>query len=262
MEENGQVEIIRSCQIADEGKACEARCSHDAVRADFLSGVGTVQELQAVGGAVGDVHGFSSGLFIGIGNGHDGLQDSFLERRIVLIQQAVVVLDDGAAADSQVIDHLGQLLRRTSQGLDGGHEDGASFYAAELADAGAAEAGAGVIVIHRIGQFEGHETDSRLKARVSEKHIEELGHFTAYCIGVIGNHRVVSAFLCLFEVFDLTDDGVLDFRAFDQLVGAFHGLLQGDAEGNFFGFVIIRGSNAVGRGKAGGLFQIFRQFGK
>ena len=60
MEENRKMEFRIPCQIADQREAGESRSDHDAVCPDFLRLVSTVEHLQAVSRAVGDVHAFAS----------------------------------------------------------------------------------------------------------------------------------------------------------------------------------------------------------
>ena len=262
MEENGEVEVRIPGQVANQGEAGDGRGCHDAVGTDFFGLVGPVQELEAVGGAVGDVHALFSCLFLGIGKGHDALEHPFFKGRVVLVHEAVVIFDDGAAAQGQVVHHFGQFLGASAQGLDGAHEDGAPGHAAEVTESRAAEAGAGVVVIHGFRKVEGHEFDTGLEACISEEHIQKLRHFISHGGRVIGNGGVVGAGLGFFQVFYLAYDGVTDGGSFHQFIGAFHGLFYADAEGQFFCLFVVGGRNAVGGGETGRLGKVFLQLFK
>ena len=102
MEENRKMEFRIPCQIADQREAGESRSDHDAVCPDFLRLVSTVEHLQAVSRAVGDVHALLACLFLRISQRHDALEHSFFERSIILIHERMVVLDDRAAAKSEL----------------------------------------------------------------------------------------------------------------------------------------------------------------
>lgn len=174
----------------------------------------------------------------------------------------MVVFNDGAAAHGQVVHHFPQFFGASAQRLDGAHKDGAPWHATEVADAGTAEAGAGVVVVHGFRQVEGHELDARLEACISKEHINQFGHFISHCRWVIGNGGVVGAGFCFLQIFDLADDGVSYGGAFHQFVGAFHRLFYADAEGQLLGFFVVRSHNAVGGGETGRLGQVFFQLCK
>ena len=119
MQEDRQAEVRIPREVTDHGEAGDGRAGHDAVSPDLLGLIGTLEEAQTICGTVGDVHAFPACFLFGIRKCHDALEDTFLERRIVLIHEAVVILDDGAAAECEVIDHLRELLRRSAERLDG-----------------------------------------------------------------------------------------------------------------------------------------------
>ena len=119
MQEDRQAEVRIPCEVADHGEAGDGGSSHDAVGSDFLGLIRTLQEAQTICGTVGDVHAFPAGFFFGIRKCHDALEDTFFEWSIVLVHEAVVIFDDGAAAECEVIDHFRQFFRRLAQRLDG-----------------------------------------------------------------------------------------------------------------------------------------------
>ena len=263
MKENGQVEIRVTGQIANHGKSRNGRSCHDAVSTDFLCLIGTVQELQSVSGAVGNVHGFLSGLFFGISQGHDALEHSFFKPGIALIHKAVIIFDNRAAAKCQIIDHFGEFFRSPAQGFDGGHEDGSSRHAAEVSESHAAKSRSRIIIVHAFRQFEAHEFHAGLETCISKKHIDKFCHFIAHRFGIIGNGGIVGArFRRFFDFFHLAHNGFADGSPLHQFIGAFHRLFHGDIKSQFFGFFIIGSHDAVGGGKAGRYFQIFGKFCK
>ena len=103
---------------------------------------------------------------------------------------------------------------------------------------------------------------SYTQARISEKHIEELGHLITDSLRLIGNRRIVCAGFRLFQIFDLTDDGVSDRGAVYQLVRTLDRLLDGDGEGDLLRLFIGGSCDAVRRSKTRRLVQVFCQFGK
>ena len=83
----------------------------------------------------------------------------------------MIVFDERAAAEGEFIDHTGKICGRCSERFNGGHENRSAFHAAKFTNPGAAETGAGIVVIHYVRKFKGHEADTGLETRISEKHI-------------------------------------------------------------------------------------------
>lgn len=259
MEEDGQVEVRRVGEGFHHAESHEARRSHDAVRSELLRLVGPVEEAQVVRGAVRDVERVPAGLRVRLVHGvrHGG--DALFERRPALVEEAVVVLDEGAAAQRERTRHLRQLLRAPPEGLHRGHEDGARGHAAEVAQAALAELRPLEGALHGFRQLDGQEADARQEAHIAEEHVEEFREVALHGFRQVGDDRVVRAGLGFLQVFHMAHHALLDPRAPDEIGGAFHGLLISDGEGLFPGALEIGGLDAVGGGEALFLLHAFQQ---
>ena len=163
----------------------------------------------------------------------------------------MVVLDDGAAAQGEGAHHVRQLPGAPAEGLYGGHEDGAALYAAELADAALAELWPVEGAEEGFRQVEGHESDARQEADVSEEHVQKFREVALHRFRQVGYVHVPHAGGGFFDVFHVAHDAVFDPRAGDERLRAFHGLLVGDLPRPFFHFRVVFRFHPVGGGEAG-----------
>ena len=111
------------------------------------------------------------------------------------------------------------------------------------------------MVVHIVRKFKRHKADARLKACISEEHVDEFCHFSFYGVGTVGDDGIVGAGVRFFQVFDLADDSIFDPSVYKEFVRTFYGLFHSDAAGNFFCFSIVACHDPIGGGKAGGVFQ-------
>ena len=203
----------------DQQAACAGLAGEQGARKDLVSGRRHIGEIQAR----------QPRLLIGARHGLGAQRNPFLEAAERLIADAVVVLDEIHATQGTGVGHVGQMLRRQPQRLDGGTKQRPIVDLDALPQTRDPKARPAIVRQQARRQFDAVHAKAREEAAGAPHEIEQLGQFRARCLHSEADRRQVAPITRLLESLQLAHDAVPDVAIGHEFSGKLHALL--DARG-------------------------------
>ena len=159
--------------------------------------------------------------------------DALLVRRVLLVCESVVVLDDVAAAHREPVRHVREVCSGCSHRLQRGHDEWRAVgCTAQLAQSVDSKLRAGVEAVQPRRQLDVRHLHTGVDGRVAKDDVDELREFVACGVVVVADVREEESVRLWLDAFHLADDVRAAPRVFDECSGQFDSLFERDVLGS------------------------------